>query len=539
LESLLTRKHMPTFKFESPEGKTYSVDGPEGATKEQAFQILQQQLGGAKPAAPPETLASDTLKSVGSGLEHGTATALGFPGDIRDLAKSVAPQGLIDVVKHTGIGKLLKQMPTSQDVLNSASDPMVDPNYEPQYAGNRYTQAIAKNAGPGLATGMGVGSTLLSAIAGQGAYDLTGSHLAEAAASLGGAIGPQVAMALKARKALQPLKDAAAVKAEANAGYADPLLKNTTVTPQATTGVAADMQSALDNAGSRFAPTQAPKITGAIENLGNPLPKTGIGPAAPVSIEDLHVLRKQLGKEGRVTQDFKPTEQAVAAGTAKKVLDDYLNNIPSKDVVGGNPIDAVQTLRTANANWGAASNANEVGRLINNAIISNSTVGSAKNLGNKLRQGFAPLLKNDAQKLGGQGDDIVDMVRGVTGGDTSTNLLREASNRLGGGGGIAGTMIGHGIANMAGGAALGPAGQGVASVLASIPGSLLRAAANRRTLKAAQGVQDAIIAKAPANAHIVAGNRLAKAANKAAIERAITKGGLPAAALLLSRLNGG
>ena len=44
---------MPTFDFKSPDGKTYSIQGPEGATQEQAFQILQQQLGGP-PAAPPD-----------------------------------------------------------------------------------------------------------------------------------------------------------------------------------------------------------------------------------------------------------------------------------------------------------------------------------------------------------------------------------------------------------------------------------------------------------------------------------------------------
>jgi hypothetical protein len=35
---------MPTFEFTSPEGVKYSVDGPEGATAEQAFAVLQQQL---------------------------------------------------------------------------------------------------------------------------------------------------------------------------------------------------------------------------------------------------------------------------------------------------------------------------------------------------------------------------------------------------------------------------------------------------------------------------------------------------------------
>lgn len=40
---------MPTFDFTSPDGKSYSVQGPEGATSEQAFQILQQQIAGPPP----------------------------------------------------------------------------------------------------------------------------------------------------------------------------------------------------------------------------------------------------------------------------------------------------------------------------------------------------------------------------------------------------------------------------------------------------------------------------------------------------------
>src|SRR6478672_10574297 len=119
---------MPSFEFISPEGKTYSVDGPEGATKEQAFQILQQHLGGAAPkaAAPQESLGSDLAKSVGSGLEQGTATALGLPGDVASLAHAVAPQRVIDAVKAVpGAKWLYNHLPGSQAVLASASDPMV------------------------------------------------------------------------------------------------------------------------------------------------------------------------------------------------------------------------------------------------------------------------------------------------------------------------------------------------------------------------------------------------------------------------------
>lgn len=43
---------MPNFTFTSPDGKTYDVQGPDGATKEQAFSILQQRLGSGSGSAP-------------------------------------------------------------------------------------------------------------------------------------------------------------------------------------------------------------------------------------------------------------------------------------------------------------------------------------------------------------------------------------------------------------------------------------------------------------------------------------------------------
>lgn len=45
---------MTTFVFKDPDGRTHEVVGPDGATQEQAFQVLQQRLGAAPeaPAAP-------------------------------------------------------------------------------------------------------------------------------------------------------------------------------------------------------------------------------------------------------------------------------------------------------------------------------------------------------------------------------------------------------------------------------------------------------------------------------------------------------
>src|SRR5262245_46389513 len=55
---------MPTFKFTSPEGKTYRVNGPEGATQEDAWAILQGQLPPGPEAPATEVAAYRTRQSV-------------------------------------------------------------------------------------------------------------------------------------------------------------------------------------------------------------------------------------------------------------------------------------------------------------------------------------------------------------------------------------------------------------------------------------------------------------------------------------------
>lgn len=65
---------MPNFEFTSPEGKMYTVTGPEGATHEQAFQMLQTQLG-ATPAAEakPAAEAPGMLANIAAGAIKGAS----------------------------------------------------------------------------------------------------------------------------------------------------------------------------------------------------------------------------------------------------------------------------------------------------------------------------------------------------------------------------------------------------------------------------------------------------------------------------------
>ncbi|MGI4846163.1 MAG: hypothetical protein ACRYF7_22975 [Janthinobacterium lividum] len=72
---------MPTFKITSPDGKQYTINGPEGATQEQAFQLLQTQLG-AQPAraavAPaPKAESGNTFVDGVKGLAAGAGLGLG------------------------------------------------------------------------------------------------------------------------------------------------------------------------------------------------------------------------------------------------------------------------------------------------------------------------------------------------------------------------------------------------------------------------------------------------------------------------------
>lgn len=151
---------MPAFTFTSPEGKQYTVNGPDGATQEQAFAILQQQLGGATgtpnaeidpsvprvdvtghyvpdaaPPAPADPSLIDRIKGIGeAGLSTVTGAlglALGAPvGAIKGLAGSV-----LDGTFGTQQGV--------QQAEQSAGDAASALTYQPRtQLGQEYTQNV-------------------------------------------------------------------------------------------------------------------------------------------------------------------------------------------------------------------------------------------------------------------------------------------------------------------------------------------------------------------------------------------------------------
>lgn len=151
---------MAQFTFTSPDGKKYTVTGPEGATQEQAWDILQHQI-----MMPPTNAAEGLARAGGAGIVKGAVGLAGLPGDAGELgAKGIDaatqfigeklgmdPANLQrlgasqDGVRHT----LLPNLPGSRDIQKGVES-VTGPLHKPQTVPEEYAQTIGEFA-PGLA----------------------------------------------------------------------------------------------------------------------------------------------------------------------------------------------------------------------------------------------------------------------------------------------------------------------------------------------------------------------------------------------------
>lgn len=125
---------MPKFTFTSPEGKSYDIEGPEGATKEQAFGILQQRIGGTnmpKPAeAAPKQPDQNLLAFTGGNLSKGVADVAGLPVDLAHSAiegvkglANLGGAGLKETQAPVGGSEWIKQQLTKIGSIGPSAEP--------------------------------------------------------------------------------------------------------------------------------------------------------------------------------------------------------------------------------------------------------------------------------------------------------------------------------------------------------------------------------------------------------------------------------
>jgi len=153
--------------------------------------------------------------------------------------------------------------------------------------------------------------------------------------------------------------------------------------------------------------------------------------------------------------------------------------------------DVSPALRTANADYAAASRATNVLRGKEFAEINAAAANSGRNIGNSIRQTFKPDLKKPYGYRPNEVDELSDLVKGTF----LANRTRDAANLMGGGGGMWQGMVGTG-AGGAGAFLAGPLGIAAGPVAMGI-GRGLKAAENRMTKQQVERLVQAILGNAP------------------------------------------
>ena len=443
-----------TFDITSPEGKSYTVQGPKGSTPEQAYQILQKHLGAKAPDDTSTT--ADVAKSGGIGLVKGAIGLAGTIPAISGALHSVADKYLFDPI----FGAKPDDTPDINQTfspygIQKGIESATGPFYEPKTTAGRYAETAGEFApaaigGPEALLPRLVTRVAAPAIASETAGELTKGTAAEPYARMGGALlgGYGAVGAMNkfeemnaARTAAEAVPSANELKTAARAGYDHPDVATVQIKPQAVDNLATTIENDLVKQGFRPRAGQGGATFDTIRELK--------GAPGPVSVADLDSARKALGVIGK---SGIPTANSVAAGKAIAAIDDFLPNLNQADLLAGDAAKANGILQDARGNWAAAKRSNMLTDKIDAAELQAASANSGHNLENALRQRMRSVLTSPRLSRGLSGDEKSAIEGFVRGGPVS-NVVRHIGNYLGGGGGL-----GHLITTGAGAAVAGVPG---------------------------------------------------------------------------------
>lgn len=469
---------MPTFEFTSPEGKTYSVDGPDGATKEQAFQILQQHLG-EKPAEGGSSL-SGVAKSLGSGVAQGAIGLASLPGDILNLAGSN---------NHM------------HESLQKAVEGITGPLYQPQGT----AENIASNVGQFLPAVVGGPETLAAKLATRvAAPAVTAEAGRQVAGPYGEAIGGLIGAggATAAARKFQEL--AAARSAASTLPTGEDLVKtgsnqfeqarnmNLVVKPDFVDSAVADMKDAIKG----FDPEGQKPVFSAVDRLEKLTASAPGLPPTAVEMNQVENVRKQLSNLRMSTDP--PTRQA--AKDALEALTARQAALSPADAVSGDANAYAQTMKNAVGNYGAGKRSQIIQGKTDLAELNAGTAGSGANIDNNTRQAIKQLARpiNNtnvpvAKRLGFNEAEIEAIKKAATGtvvGNTARYLGKAAP-----------TGIVSGAGDLAiGGMAGGPVG----AIALPAAGYIAKKIGDLSTKKAVAAIDSLVRSRSPLAAQVAA-----------------------------------
>lgn len=375
---------MPTFDFTAPDGKSYSVEGPEGTTPEQAFQILQTQIGGAKAPSGPglgEDLAGVAKAAPGRIL----AGIAGIPGDLL----------------HAGMRALGDNLTPESNYGSHAIAQALGSDYEAKTEPGRIAQKVADFAPAVIGGPEALGAKLLTRVAAPVAASeagrAVGGPVGEVAGALAGAAGAgSVAQrfnaAAKARNSAVPAGEQLLETGSNQFNQARAM--DLSVKSEFAKKTGQDMRSAV----AGYDPEQIKPVLNAIDrvealyqpekrNLYNALNVDRA--AVPVPMNEVELARKQLSSL-RTSNDASIRS---AAKDAQEAITKNQMRLTAADTVSGDAPLYSQTIRDAVGNYGAGKRSAAVTGKADLASLNAGTAGSGANEDNALRQAIKQLAR--------------------------------------------------------------------------------------------------------------------------------------------------
>jgi hypothetical protein len=394
-------------------------------------------------AAPSVGMGEDAAKSVGSGLASATIGTLGMGGDIRELAGKgldlagsklgFDPSGIKSVASMAsnvipGLG-LLKNAPTSADVKSTVTDPIVSPDYQPQYESGRLLKKGAEFA-PNMLLGgpEGLGARFLTNVAAPAIGSEIGGQVAgplgEIAGGLVGA-GGATAAARKfqamaaARNATKAIPAAEDLLKSGSSGFEAVKSSDAIIKPSTVEQIAKDIKTELLNDGKHPTSEGQAGIFNALDRL-EAMGKSGGG----VTTKDMEVIRKNLVDQ---KTSLNPSVSQAARQATESFMQKY-SNLGTNDLLhGSNPFPA---LKNAIGDWAAGKRSNAVTGKMDLAKLNSGTAGIGANDDNAMRQAIKQLARpmNNtnvpvARKLGFNGPEV-DAVKQAAMGTPIGNVAR-------------------------------------------------------------------------------------------------------------------
>ena len=484
---------MPSFTFTSPDGQKYTVNGPDGATQEQAFGMLQQQIGLPKAEAAGEKGMS--WGDVGNqALVNAPSSALKFAKDIAqpfmhpvDAAKSLYNVGagaldMADAATNAAIAPYVEPyLPKSVQ-----GEQLPEANFADRYkhaleiqkqgwgGDEKYPQAVGENLSEKYGGVENIKKSIATdpfGVLGDASTALIGGgSLAARVPGMVGKIGDIVRATGDAiNPVMGPAKAVGAVGDEykrltksinapsteqlyeaADAAYNDPAIKNLAMKPSAFTQWKDKTIVDLNNEG--FNDVLSPKSFGVLEKLSD-VPAGGF-----VSGQTFQTLRRALGK---AAGSIDATESATAKAMISS-LDDFLGNLPKGSTLRGDPGRVSSALTEARGNYAAAKRSDQIDDALDRANRQAGAANSGMNLDNATRQRVKDIL-NSAKKRRGFSDEEIAQMEAIVKGSPVENFSRRLGNMLGGGGGLGTTIVGSGGAAV-GASSAGPVGAAVGAL---------------------------------------------------------------------------